>query len=101
MPTLNRHVPIDHKKKEENYRKERKHLQAFYHTKEWRVVRQIVLSRDSYLCVMCKAQIANEVDHINPRCTTSKDEWLNPNNLQSLCKKCHSAKTKKEMKFYN
>jgi 5-methylcytosine-specific restriction enzyme A len=40
-------------------------------------------------CVSCGAQ-ATEVDHITPKAKGGGDEW---ENLQALCKRCHSSKT--------
>ncbi|WP_223295494.1 HNH endonuclease [Granulicella mallensis] len=58
------------------------------------------LIRDFYLCVRCKAngdiKPATDVDHIRP--FNGKDDTLrlDIDNLQSLCKACHSRKTAKE-----
>lgn len=66
----------------------------FYHSREWRETRKLVLSRDYNTCVRCGAP-ATMVDHI----VTSKQSWedrLNTDNLESLCKDCHSIKTRRE-----
>ena len=65
---------------------------AFYKTARWKSVRRSVLFRDMGLCVICK-EPAVLVDHI----IEVKDGGAkyDPSNLQSLCFKCHSLKTKK------
>lgn len=66
----------------------------FYHSTAWKHKRQEVLDRDLGLCQRCGMD-AELVDHIIP----SKDDWsdrLNEDNLQSLCRACHKAKTKRE-----
>lgn len=53
---------------------------------QWRAIRKAQLEREP-LCADCGGP-ANEVDHING------DTYNNlPDNLDSLCKPCHSART--------
>ena len=63
----------------------------FTSSRAWRSIRARILVRDLYTCKMCKG-IANEVDHIDGDAYNNLDD-----NLQSLCKPCHSSKTAKEM----
>lgn len=62
----------------------------------WRKLRRMVLNRDP-LCVKCKANgklvYASEADHIIPKSRGGRDSLVN---LQGLCKRCHSKKTRKE-----
>ncbi len=69
--------------------------QKFYHSKQWRDLRNYVLALEPF-CVECKKRgiitLAIDVDHIidiqdRPQLA------LNADNCQSLCKKCHSKKT--------
>lgn len=67
---------------------------SFYHSGEWRAVRQRVLERDHYLCQVCKRAghitPATTVHHITPvRVDYSKR--LDPDNLETICKACHNA----------
>lgn len=54
----------------------------------------------SPLCVMCKARgwavRAKDVDHIIPFEGRTDPLRLDPDNLQSLCRACHNAKTGRE-----
>ena len=54
----------------------------------------MVLTRDYHLCQAClsrdRVTPANQVDHIVPRAKGGSDDM---DNLQSLCKPCHDAKT--------
>lgn len=63
----------------------------------WRKIRAAVL-REQPLCVECLGAgvvtAANEVDHIVPLSQGGTNEW---DNLQPLCKSCHSKKTRREM----
>lgn len=63
----------------------------------WRLLREKVLQRDNYLCVMCLASDrvveATDVDHIVGKENGGSDDL---NNLQSLCSPCHNEKTAKE-----
>ncbi|MDR1874386.1 MAG: HNH endonuclease [Synergistaceae bacterium] len=56
-----------------------------------------VLSRDNWTCCSCgrtpKDGVTLEVDHITPRSLGGTDE---PENLQTLCKKCNVGKSNKD-----
>nr|DAG51093.1 MAG TPA: HNH endonuclease [Caudoviricetes sp.] len=71
-----------------------------YNTSRWRKLRAKILSRDHNLCQMCLKvgiyEVATEVDHIKP--TALGGDMFDPNNLQSLCKSCHMAKTLQDKK---
>lgn len=80
-----------------------KEADAFYHSKEWKAVRNQVIMRDKGLCVQClKSKVikqAEAVDHIIPL----KVAWqlrLTMSNLQSLCDTCHNKKTAADLKKY-
>lgn len=62
--------------------------------RQWRNIRDKQLS-DYLYCSVCGA-IASEVDHIVPKSVGGTDD---PLNLDSKCKRCHSAKTAKEGGF--
>jgi 5-methylcytosine-specific restriction protein A len=69
-----------------------------YHTQAWRpITRDIVLARDP-ICMECHAAASTEVDHIIPAREYAGD-FYDPDNLQGLCKPCHSAKTAREGGF--
>jgi len=61
---------------------------------EWRRLRKIILKRDCYLCQVCQSggivTPATEVDHIVNKADGGTDA---PSNLQSICSRCHQAKT--------
>jgi 5-methylcytosine-specific restriction protein A len=63
----------------------------------WRKLRKTILHRDGHLCVSCKRSDryvpATDVDHIITKASGGTD---NPDNLQSLCRKCHRTKTANE-----
>lgn len=58
---------------------------------EWRQLRARFLRQHSY-CEMC-GELATEVDHRLPRRAGGTDD---EDNLQPLCKRCHSRKTARE-----
>lgn len=62
-----------------------------YESVRWRKLRAFKL-RSEPLCRVCKRQ-ANEVDHILSVREHPHLAW-DLDNLQSLCKSCHSSKTK-------
>ena len=63
----------------------------------WEKLRLVILERDRWLCQHCikqgRSEIATDVDHITPKYQGGGDD---PDNLQSLCKSCHRAKTERE-----
>lgn len=89
----------------------------FYKSKEWRAVREYVLQRDNYECQECKRNgkvLTNkeeslrdkhkrlDVDHIKDL-EHHPELALEPENLETLCIKCHNKKhnrfVKKEKKW--
>lgn len=77
---------------------------SFYHSKEWKAVRLIALTRDNFICVECKKNNkitkAEIVDHV----IELRDDYskrLELTNLQSLCRPCHNTKTEQERKKRN
>ena len=64
---------------------------AYWSSARWRKIRKKFLQEHPYCC-KCGAK-ATEVDHIIP---ISKGGTDDKNNLQALCKSCHSRKTAKE-----
>jgi 5-methylcytosine-specific restriction protein A len=72
-----------------------------YDTEQWKKLRAIVLAKNP-LCLVCQSfgetTIATEVDHIREWRTgrDKAEQWrlfVDMNNMQSLCKSCHSKKT--------
>ncbi len=62
----------------------------------WLRLRKMVLARDNYMCRVCGNVNSNEVDHIVPVAQGGSNEL---ENLQTLCKTCHSRKTSEETGF--
>jgi len=63
----------------------------------WTKLRESILQRDAGLCQACRKQgrltPARDVDHIIPKAEGGTDD---ESNLQSLCRACHTEKTKAE-----
>lgn len=72
--------------------------QRFYKRKQWINIRKHKLSLNPF-CELCseknKPKFATEIDHIEP-IEESPEKALLLDNLQSLCKSCHSKKTYEE-----
>ena len=70
----------------------------FYAGLRWRKLRQLILDLRP-LCVECQRagvlRPATEVDHITPRLEQPSMAY-DQDNLQGLCRSCHSAKTMRE-----
>lgn len=64
----------------------------FYHSKFWRELRAACGARDKYICQSCGMPAGHSfhADHIVERESGGADEL---ENLQCLCKRCHSRKT--------
>ena len=60
-----------------------------------RNLRPIVLKRDKYLCVKCREPVGHSghVDHIIEKDKGGADSL---ENLQTLCARCHTIKTRRE-----
>lgn len=74
-----------------NYRERRELLNEFYHSKQWRKVREIALKRDNYLCCRC-SKPGDHVHHkirLSPENVNDPAIALNLNNLETLCHSCH------------
>ena len=73
----------------------RRRHNRIYNSDRWRnQVRPAIIERDRGRCRNCGSDLFPEVDHIVP-IRSGGDPW-NPENLQVLCKSCHSEKTGKE-----
>ncbi len=90
----NRYCPDHQRKYQRDYDKERGSSHARGYNRNWRKVRVMVLNEEP-LCREClkegKTTPANEVDHIDGDARN-----LSRENLQPLCKPCHSRKTVRE-----
>jgi len=60
----------------------------------WKKIRNVIRARDHYQCQVCgqpESQVEHHVHHKVPfRLFTSLEQANNPENLVTLCKKCHS-----------
>lgn len=81
----------------QRYDQSRKSAAARGYDHRWRKIRRAHLNKYP-LCAECKrngiVRLANEVDHIRPH-RGNIDLFFDMDNLQSLCKSCHSSKTAK------
>jgi len=75
-----------------------RHSRRVTKSRQWRRIRFLALRRDGFQCVKCGARGALEVDHVQP-CRTHPELSLDLGNTQSLCKPCHSRKTRIECGF--
>ena len=81
-----------------------KHKNSFYASKDWRSMREYKLHINP-TCEMCLSLYeriipATEIDHIVPL-WKAPEMALEPNNLQSLCTRCHILKTKTDTSNYS
>jgi 5-methylcytosine-specific restriction protein A len=68
---------------------------AVNRTARWRALRWQILERDGFRCVQCQAVGRLEVDHIEP-VRDAPEKAFDPANLQTLCPRCHTRKTRIE-----
>lgn len=75
-----------------------KEATSFYHSNEWKQVRNYVYARDHATCQVCGNVVTDRkiVDHIVPRRLLTLQQALDTKNLWTLCYKCHFRKTKVE-----
>lgn len=65
----------------------------FYHSKKWKNIRAFVLQRDFYMCKICKMPNSSTVHHIKeltPMNINDSSISVNPDNLVTLCNRCHN-----------
>jgi len=86
---------------EEPVSKSRRHycsekcMDEFNRNNSWFWIRKDVLRRDRYTCSICKNRMRKkflDVDHIIP--VKIGGQLFNKDNLRTLCKECHKAKSK-------
>ena len=69
-----------------------------YHTKQWRSLRGLVLTRHNFRCQRCKVTLTNGrsdprsaiVHHIKPH-KGNLTLFYDPDNLEAVCWSCHSG----------
>lgn len=66
------------------------------HTRRWQTLRMAILERDGWKCRHCGEQRHLEVDHVLP-VRTHPERSFSPANLQTLCRVCHTRKTRIEI----
>ena len=74
--------------------------QRIRNKRRWEKVRRYVLDRDGWKCRECGKVGRLEIDHVIPLSQLPEDDperWYDTGNLQTLCRKCHKAKTLKEI----
>jgi 5-methylcytosine-specific restriction endonuclease McrA len=69
---------------------------AFYHSTGWERARATALERDHYLCQHCLASgvitpatMVHHIHELTPANIDDPDVATNPDNLVSLCDRCH------------
>ena len=74
----------------------KRHSRRVTRTQRWKALRMQALDRDEWQCVQCGERRRLEVDHIEP-VRTRPDLAFTLSNLQTLCGRCHSRKTRIEV----
>jgi 5-methylcytosine-specific restriction protein A len=81
-----------------NYQKEdRPSAHARGYTSQWTKIRDWYIRREP-ICEHCRENLAEEIDHIIP---LRHGGGHDIDNLQALCKRCHTKKTHQDMRKYN
>lgn len=73
----------------------KRHSAKVIRTQRWKGLRLEALRRDDFKCVACGARGRLEVDHVQP-VRNAPDRAFDLGNLQSLCRACHTRKTRLE-----
>lgn len=70
----------------------REFARAFYLSKEWRRAREYIIVRDAGLCVRCgrPGEIVHHKKHLTPENIGDLAIALGEDNLELLCRDCHS-----------
>ena len=73
-----------------------KHHFPLSQSRRWQHVRRAVFERDGYRCCECGRPGALECDHVSPMQREPGQDPFDVNGLQTLCRSCHIAKTRRE-----
>lgn len=76
-----------------------KKVKKFYASRAWRRMAMFIRGRDYYTCQRC-GNFGNEVHHKVPIDDSNVDDLsvsLNPDNLETLCTKCHNEERSGEV----
>ncbi|WP_370302489.1 HNH endonuclease [Pseudooceanicola sp.] len=73
----------------------KRHGAWVYRDQRWPAYRLMAKRRDSFMCVKCGSRYRLEVDHIEP-VRDAPEKAFDMDNLQTLCGRCHGAKTRLE-----
>lgn len=73
----------------------KRHSDKVIRSRRWKSLRLEALRRDGWKCVQCGARGRLEVDHVKP-VRTHPELSYELANLQSLCRSCHTKKTRIE-----
>ncbi|WP_082610409.1 HNH endonuclease [Liquorilactobacillus satsumensis] len=95
-PISNKQKKLADKKYNDSQRNSERN--AFYHSKQWSRSREYIYARDMATCQVCGNAVTNRkvIDHIIPLKYCTLQQRLSPDNLWTLCYRCHSLKTKLE-----
>ena len=69
---------------------------SLLNARRWAAVRRVVFRRDSWRCVKCGKAGRLEADHITPLQREPGQDPYDINGLQTLCRVCHTEKTRRE-----
>lgn len=72
-----------------------RHSKRVTSTRRWQMLRQVILERDGWKCTCCPERRRLEVDHIKS-VRLAPELAFEASNLQTLCGRCHSTKTRLE-----
>ena len=66
------------------------------HARRWAAVRRFVFERDGWRCASCGRAGRLECDHVTPLEREPGQDPYDVSGLQTLCRACHIAKTRRE-----
>ena len=69
---------------------------TYLNARRWDAARRIVFERDGWRCVMCGRAGRLESDHVIPLEREPGQDPYDPGGCQTLCRRCHVAKTAAE-----
>lgn len=72
-----------------------RHSKRVTATRRWQVLRHQILERDGWACRCCGSRKRLEVDHVQA-VRIAPERSFDPRNLQTLCARCHTKKTRIE-----